>query len=62
MIKKFWVLTDDQDCGTLFSHSEKEANDCLVEAKRIGMYRMDAILIEVMDELVLDEDIILMGN
>jgi hypothetical protein len=58
MIYKYWIVTADQDCGTLFTHSEKEANDCLVEGKRVGMYRMDAMLIEVIDELVLDEDII----
>jgi len=58
MIKKYWIVTNDQDCGTLFTRSEKEANDCLVEGKRVGMYRMDAMLIEVIDELVADEDII----
>jgi hypothetical protein len=58
MIYKYWVITNDQDYGSIYTHSAREANNVLVDGKRLGLYRMDAVLIEVLEELVEDKDII----
>lgn len=59
MIKKWWIATEDEDYGTLTGSTEEEAVAFLMDGKRIGLYRMDASLIEVLEELVADEDIVL---